>query len=354
MKILYLTHSDLRKTKGHHRATSQKLKALKKIVNNLIVISSSFKKFKFLEIFILEIKCILYISRYHPDAIISRGYVGYIAQKFAKFKNIKTVREVHADIVEEINQYDKSYILKKFLLPFGHYMQTIDKQSDRRIFNHPKLMKWFKTNFNKISSDNDIFAYNGLHFVEKSKLTQIQARNKFNLKKKMTYLVFTGGANYWHGVNYLADLQKEFNSMDVDIQIICGGGKISKKDDPDNCLINFEPLNSKGCIDLIKASDACILPVRQSRVSPGSALKLYDYFLHKKFVITQENLEGYSDEVLKYGFGSFVNFKNSKSSALKIIKEMKKLNTNQKSIKYNLNNFSWNSRMLKWIRCINI
>ena len=30
-------------------------------------------------------------------------------------------------------------------------------------------------------------------------------------------------------------------------------------------VINFEPLDSKGCMNLIKASDACILPIRQSK-----------------------------------------------------------------------------------------
>ena len=352
MKVIYLTHSDLTKWKGHHRATSQKLKSLKKLVGKLIVVSSRFKKFKLLELLFLELKCISLIIKHNPDAMISRGYVGYLAQKFAKFKKITTVREVHADIVEEINQYDKSYITRKMLLPFGYYVRIIDKESDIRIFNHPKLKNWFKNKFKKINNSNDIYAYNGFDYNENSKITQMVAKNIFKLKKDIKYLVFTGGANYWHGINYLADLQKEFNSMDVKIQIICGGGKISNKDDPDNCLINYEPLDSNGCMNLIKASDACILPVRQSRVSPGSALKLYDYFLHKKFVITQDNLDGYSDEVLKYGHGVLVDFKKSKITALKIIKKLNQLEKKKISNSY-IKRFSWNSRMLKWVKCLN-
>ncbi len=351
MKIIYLTHADLRKSKGHHRATYQKLRSLKGLVNKLIIVSSTFKKFKFLELVFLELKCILLIFKHNPDAIISRGYVGYLAQKFAKFKKIKTVREVHADIIEEIKQYDKSFISRKLLLPFGYYMQIIDKQSDVRIFNHPKLLFWFRNKFKNINNTRDIYAYNGFDYSENCQLDKSKAKNKFKLKTDIQYLVFTGGANYWHGVNYLAELQKEFNSMDANIQIICGGGKISSKDDPDRCLINFEPLNSKGCMNLIKASDACILPVRQSRVSPGSALKLYDYFLHKKFIITQKNLEGYSDEVLRYGFGTLVNFEESNLTALKIIKVMKKLKKNNKT-KINIKEFSWETRMSKWINCL--
>ena len=351
MKIIYLTHSDLRKWKGHHRATSQKLKSLKKKVKNLKIVSSKFKKLKFFELIFLELKCILLIAKHNPDAIISRGYVGFVAQKYAKYKKIITVREVHADIVQEINQYDKSFIVKKLLLPFGYYVRIIDKQSDIRIFNHPKLKNWFKKNFQNIDQSRDIFAYNGFDYDETSKVDRLKARKKFNFKKDIKYLIFTGGANYWHGINYLSNLQKEFNSMDAKIQIVCGGGKISRKDDPDRCLINFEPLDSKGCMDLIKASDACILPVRQSRVSPGSALKLYDYFLHKRFVITQDKLNGYSDEVLKYGYGTLVDFKSSKLSALKIINKIKKLEK-KKILNSHIKEFSWNKRMTSWINCL--
>lgn len=353
MKIIYLTHADLQKSKGHHRATYQKLRSLKILVNKLIIVSSKFKKFKFLELVFLELKCIFLIFKHNPDAIISRGYVGYLSQKFAKFKEIKTIREVHADIIEEIKQYDKSFISRMLLFPFGYYMQIIDKQSNVRIFNHPKLLSWFRNKFKNIDSSDDIFAYNGFDYGESCKLSQSKAKNKFKLKSDIQYLVFTGGANYWHGLNYLAELQKALNSMDANIQIVCGGGKISPKDDPDRCLINFEPLNSRDCMSLIKAGDACILPVRQSRVSPGSALKLYDYFLHKKFVITQKNLKGYSDEVLKYGFGTLVNFEESNLSASTIIKVMKKLKINNKT-KININEFSWDARMSKWINCLKL
>ena len=93
------------------------------------------------------------------------------------------------------------------LLPFGYYVRIIDKESDIRIFNHPKLKNWFKNKFKKINHSNDIYAYNGFDYNENSKITQMVAKNIFKLKKDIKYLVFTGGANYWHGINYLADLK---------------------------------------------------------------------------------------------------------------------------------------------------
>lgn len=352
MKIIYLSHSELEGWKSDHRATSQKLMALKELVEELIVVSSKFKKFKFLEIIFLELKCIFLMMQHKPNVLISRGYVGFFSQKYAKLKKIKTVREVHADIIEEVHQYDKNFLEKKLLLPLAYYMQTIDKQSDIRIFNHPNLLLWFSKKFQNVECKNDIFVYNGFDSSEKSTLTQLEAKEKFNFKNNVKYLVFTGGVKYWHGINYLADLQKEFIAINAQIQIVCGGGKISRKDDPEGYLVNITPLDSKNCMDLIQASDACILSVRQSRVSPGSALKLYDYFLHKKFVITQKKLKGYSDEVLEYGYGTLIDFKESNLSAKKILDIMNRLKVlnNKKII---IEKFSWRSRMSQWIKCLN-
>ena len=350
MKIIYFSHFNLNGPNSHHRATLKKLFALKNLTKELIVISSKSNLFKLLEIIVVEIKCLICIYKYNPDAIISRGYVGFFAQKYAKKKGIKTIREVHADLIGEIEQYDKSFIEKKLLIPFAYLSQFIDKQSDIRIFNHPYLLSWFHKKFKYSKFVNDTYVYNGFDYNDKSKINKFDARRKFNLKENTKYIIFTGSAKYWHGINYLTALQNEFNSLKVNIQIICGGGKISKKDDPKKILINLFPLNSKNCTDLISASDACILPVRQSRVSPGNALKLYDYFLHKKFVITQNNLEGYSDEVQKYKYGMLVNFDDTKLTATQIVNKL--FNLNKNNFEINIDEFSWKSRISKWIHHI--
>lgn len=351
MKIIYLCHFNFDTDKGPHRATFQKLKALKNLVNDLIIVSSKFKKFKSIELIFLELKCIYLLIKYSPNVMISRGYIGYFSQKIAKLKKIKTVREIHADIIEEVDQFDKNIIEKKILVIVGYYMQLIDKQSHIRIFNHPDLLLWFKKKFKNVQTENDIFTYNGFDRCEKSDLSKLEARKIFDLKDNIKYIIFTGGANYWHGVNYLADLQREFNLMNAKVQIICGGGKVTNRDDPENLLLNITPLDFKNCLNLIQAADACILPVRQSRVSPGNALKLYEYFLHNKFVITQKNLKGYSDEVLRYGLGINIDFTKSNSSALKIIEEMQALEKNIE-VKVTIERFSWETRMLSWLKCI--
>ncbi len=98
-------------------------------------------------------------------------------------------------------------------------------------------------------------------------------------------------------------------------KIVCGGGQINKYIDPEGLLLNISTLDDKGCSDLVRTGNACLLPVKNNRISPGSPLKLYDYIAKKKYVLTQSDLLGYSDEVEKYGFESVVDFKNSSEVA---------------------------------------
>lgn len=345
MKILYVCNFNLDNYSGRNRATKQKLKALKKQIDELYIISSKLKKFKFLELFFIELKSIYMILKYKPNIFISRGFVGYFSQKLCKIMNIKTVREIHADILGELNQLNKHWLVKFFLIPLSIYTQKIDALSDIRIFNHPYLLDWFKSNF--FDSSNDIYVYNGYDIKSRSLLTKEEVIKKYNLDKEIKYLVFVGEASYWHGIDYLVCLQESLNKLTKNIKIICAGGKVSKEDDPEKLLINITPLNDVGCAEIIQASEACLLPVRQSRVSPGSPLKLYDYILHKKYVITQKELKGYEDEVLRYNFGESVDFNDSENLSFKIIEILKNLRDKDEQII--IENFSWDERMKEWL-----
>lgn len=346
MKILYICNFNLNNSEGRDRATRQKLAALKKHVTKLDIIHSSFNsKFKLLELILIELKGIFFILKNKPDLLISRGYVGYFTQKIANYRKIKTIREIHADLQGELQQLKKTNIEKLLLIPFVYLNNKIDKNADIRIFNHPKLMDWYK---NKIfNCKNDFYVYNGFSEDAKSSLSKVNARNKFLLKNEYRYFVFVGAASYWHGVDYLVSLQLELNKINSNIKIICGGGEIPRELDPKQLLINIYPLNEYECANLISASDACLLPVRDSRISPGSPLKLYDYILHNKFIITQQSVLGYSDEVQKYKFGIEIDFMNPKETAKKLS------NLDITEAKYDfINNFSWEERMKKWLNNI--
>ena len=131
------------------------------------------------------------------------------------------------------------------------------------------------------------------------------------------------------------------------MKIICGGGSIDKNIDPNKLLISLSPLDAKGCSDLISASDFTILPVNNIRVSPGSPLKMYDYFLAQKVVICPSKIDGYFDECSIYGKYIEIDFSQPRLAAEKIIAGL-----NNKSILFNNETFSWDSRMNCWVDII--
>lgn len=347
-KVIYICSFDLKGGSGKERATKQKLKALSKLCD-LKVLSLKINKFKLIQMLFIDLYASLLLLMYKPNIIISRGYVGFLPQLFSKLLKIKSMREVHGDILGEIPQLNKSKLVKALMLPLGHLSNKIDNNADVRIFNHPYLKEWFAKKYS-IIRDNDIVSYNGYSFDAKSKGSKQLTREKFNFASDKRYFVFTGAASYWHGVDYLVSLQKELCSIGSNIVIVCGGGEVINNIDDGNktVLTNITPLDAAGCADLICAADACLLPVRNSRVSPGNPLKMYDYILHNKFIIVQKNLVGYSDEVVRYGYGLEVDFEDAKQTAIKI-NALSNSVLNNDFISLN-REFSWDGRVGKWIR----
>jgi glycosyltransferase involved in cell wall biosynthesis len=350
MRILYACNFNLNKFSGKERATRQKLDALSLQVVSLRVISAGDTMFRRLfSIPINEFKCIKYLLLERPDVLVTRGFIGFIPQWVASKRKILTVREIHSDQVGEVAVLKKNILTKSIVYLFARYSAAIDRNADLRIFNHPTLKSWYSKIYGL--GDFDIFCYNGFDPKSKVNISKRGARNKYGLKNDIIYLVFTGSASSWHGVDYLVDLQKEINVLTADIQIICAGGKIDDTLDPDKLLINISPLNDEGCSELLTAGDACLLPVKVNRVSPGSPLKLYDYIAHKKYIITQKDMMGYSDEVDKYGFGIAVDFESAKLTAQII------LNINWAELSssgFQINKFSWEARMSEWLDAIHI
>ena len=162
----------------------------------------------------------------------------------------------------------------------------------------------------------DITVYNGAK-LEENIHSKEYSKNLLNLDKDKKILAFTGSVSSWHGIDNLIKLQNEFNNNFDNIQIVVGGGEITNL--PINNIVNIFPLDEKGCNHLINSADACLLPIRNNRVSPGSPLKLYQYLLSSRPVITQDDVIGYSDEVLKYEAGISVNFNEPRSARKSIV-----------------------------------
>ena len=207
-------------------------------------------------------------------------------------------------------------------------------------------MRWYHESV--YFDEKDFYSYNGFDPDAASTMTRSQARKKYGLHEDVFYLVFVGAASNWHGVHYLVDLQKYFNRLSsATIQIICAGGDMSPYD-PERICLNFTPMTDSDCADIIKAADLCLLPVNRNRVSPGSPLKLYDYIVNKRYVVSQADTNGYSDEVESMQIGFSVDFSDP-SSAGKMITDNLDLWRAKPESDYPCCEVSWTARMKTWL-----
>lgn len=355
MKILYICHYPVTYNTGKARATRHKLEAFNMYVDLKVVTPRPSRTFlgKLYQAFVIEVKSVyLLIFSEKFDCCISRGSGGFSVALLKNFYGYATVREVHANGFEEAKLYPGSYfqkITRKIGVRIAHWL---DSFADMRIFNNPLLLAWYKNAFQK--NNSDIFVYNGCDIKSRSSLNRDSARKLFDLPYKKKILVFNGSASIWHGVEYLVKLQEKFDFHGDPFQIVCGGGVIDRNIDPESRLINLAPLDDEGCANLIRASDACLLPVKNIRVSPGSPLKLYDYILNGGFVFTQCNTLGYSDEVLRYKVGLPVDFTSPDLARSFIV--------NNIPLEYQsgydhlddkvLSKISWEGRMAEWFEAI--
>lgn len=354
MNIIYCCPFDTSIPTGKNRATRHKIQTLKEIGDTLFVIGPNKieKRFpRFLTGFFCEFRCALTIIRKNKsiDYYISRGDVGLFSLFLAKAFGIITMREIHAGPFEELKLLKKSDFVKFFLKISFYYSFFINKKADVRIYNNPMLKEHFVNN--GWGKESDIVSYNGGSPDAKNSIDKKAALAKYSLDPRFKYLVFVGSTSKWRGVDLLINLQKIFDQHVDDIKIICAGGRITKDMDPDGIVINFSPLNDIGCAELIKCADACLLPVANNRVSPGSPLKLYDYMVNERPIIAQRDMPGYSDEIEKYEVGITVDFydpESSRESVLNFLSEESNLKIASENARSKFPEYSWMARIKEW------
>jgi glycosyltransferase involved in cell wall biosynthesis len=344
MRVVFICDFPLSGSSGRSRATRQKLLSLSKKVESLRVVApraSILARFVFY--FFSDFIFAYHLVTHRPDVVISRGFTAPILVRLLKRFEILSVREVHSSGVQEAEIIDARQtvrIVRQIIETQAFYL---DRNADLRIFNHPKLLGWYEEM--GLLGDHDFVTYNGFSWDAHSKLSHDEARRKFDFKEGDLYICFVGSASRWHGLDYLFALQKELSRFNPRLHVVIGGGRVASEVQTDIGIINFPGLDDRECADLIVAADACLLSVKDIRVSPGSPLKLYDYILHRKFIFAQ-CIIGYCDEVEAYGYGMCVDFASPSECAqqvLSCLKSMPKLHEGS------LEPFSWDARMQTWL-----
>jgi hypothetical protein len=344
MNLYYASGFRVGGTSGASRATQQKAAVLG-------TTCAEFKHFYphpnlplLIGILITELRILLEILKRRPDVFLSRGYIGFVSIPICRIIGITVAREIHADSIEEAKVTQVGGVKRRILKVAAYVLLALDKAANKVIFNNDLLRKHYIIKY-RFKMDT-LVVYNGYQNRPAPTLSREEVLAKFNLPSVELVFLFAGSAAQWHGVEYLNSLNDGLAQQPRSYVIVCAGGDVSDKVELGSRVINITPLDSEGCDELIAISDVCLLPVKQIRASPGSPLKLYDYIFHRRFVLTVDDLLGYSDEVMLYRKGLCIDFNSIESSVEELLNEYDRL----RDVDVNIDRFSWESRMAMWLK----
>lgn len=346
MKLFYAVGFNTAGTAGKSRATRQKSDALSSLIENYSFFSLGKKNVSPFCVIKLELRVLKAIFKCRPDVLVTRGYVGFMSVFICRFLDIKFVREVHADAIEESALLSKNKFKRLILKLVAKFFLFLDKNANAIIYNHPVLEQAYNERYGL--KQPSISVYNGYSPRSKPSGNVDLYKKKYGLPLNKLIFSFVGSATEWHGIDYIVDLETKLSGISNDFAVVCAGGDISKFVTEGSKIINITPLDSAGCDELIYCSDVCLLPVKQNRVSPGSPLKLYDYIFFNKFVIAPSDLLGYSDEVKLYGNGLTLDFATPDLAAKNIVDFFSSYPLNPNT-EFDTTKFTWVERMKVWV-----
>lgn len=323
MKIFYITDICITGYSGKEKGTRTKIDCLKKkLGKNFIYFSPKYKinnsiinlLYLLLNDLILCLRIVLFNRNY---IFIERSSRLVITNYIIRLFEFPVFSEVHADVEEEISLLDKP-LYQKLLIQFLWKINLWNYSKNLGIFyNHP----YVQNHFSKKITCPSIAVYNGAATDEYYPMNKNECRKTFNIDVEKIIFIFIGSGSKWHGLDYLISI---FNSQNMrnrnDIKLLVVGPSVQrvnsiKESVKGNNIIFINEVDNSKAVKLINASDICLLPVKNNRISPGSPIKLYDYAACGKAIIAQQKLHGYFDEVLNHNLGIVVDFSEAKEAS---------------------------------------
>jgi len=331
----YITDISSDGKSGKEKATREKIKVLLSFENFKLFKIKRPNKNGFFEKIFFDLKlsyCLLKIDK--NSLLVERLTWGLFSLMIIKIRQIRLISEIHADALEE-NNLIRSGSAKYLYFTLLKFREKLMPIRNGYILNHPSLVKIID------QKKPYLISYNG---ISKEDLNyNLNSKKKpISIPKK---ILFIGSGAIWHGLEKLVDSWDKANILNWELHVV---GDISLK--KENIVIHGRKYGAD-LKSIIKDCDAFILPVDNVRLSPGSPLKLYEYLSYNKPILTFEEI-GYSDELEKYGFGFSGNLFDP--SVLKsLLNKLEKNNYFENiSVKNNINEITWNSRLKKWNKWI--
>lgn len=368
LSIDYYVGFSLDGNSGKSKATGEKAKELKKQADSFsfyrIKKTSSSTFINYIIQIFFEVKfCIKFLFRKKPDVLFARSNFGILLILITRYFKTKLIFEVHSDFKDESNILYKNNPLLKNVSVFVNLLSTTAyKFSDGIIFNNPDLESYFLSEY-RLQNVPTISIYNGSNTEEFYPEDRLKIRKNLSddINENDLLFVFTGSVSQWHGVelllNTFIELKQNFTESNLLLYIVGGGSNQYRIDlksqySSEEGITFVDKVSTSKARDYINASDVCMLPVAKIRVSQGSPLKLYDYIACGRPVITQSNVNGYSDVINKYELGLDVDFYRPVDASNQIKKFLKEADienigfrNREKAVKH----LSWEMVINQWI-----
>lgn len=315
MKIVYSFHFNLGPNRGKYKATREKIDALMEITHGNCRYFSPKNSNNPISFILAELKAASCVLSEKPDYFISRGYSGLLSILLSKLTSTTSIREIHSDPINELQYIYTSILHRQIMTCVISYQYLLDIFSDRLIYNHPYLKTSMSAKFPHcfVPQHRSRAVFNGYTPTSKKDdhvpvASELIAINKQIKSAQRHLLLFTGSCQKWHGIQYLAALQEQFNRYSDPVSILILGS-FSATIDVQNLLW----FRSESPSDIEYAHIMCtavVVPVVNIRTSPGSPLKLYEAIKYRRPVFAQSDILGYGPEAEDLNIGYSVDFTN--------------------------------------------
>jgi glycosyltransferase involved in cell wall biosynthesis len=321
---------------GNGKATLEKARQLEKIVPNFNFFTAPDNAGKgVFSALMVEMKYVIQavLSKRQPDVIITRSSLCFGTYLVSRIRGVPLIREWHADLEDEARFLFADNLTKMFLVKILQRMQLFFLcHSDGVIFNTPQLCDYYKKKISKCKYQECVVG-NGTDTAFFYPQDKQSIRQKLGLDGNARILLFLGSMNPWHGVGSLIETFREMQSYSwkddkpLYLLLVGGHGQTGFEGYDENTE-GFSSMQSSIVItgsvapslarDYIAASDLCLLSVLDSRVSPGSPLKLFDYAACGRPIAAQSGVLGYGDQIIADGLGLEVDFWDASVAAKEI------------------------------------
>lgn len=345
---------------GRSKASSEKAAALERVApgSRTYLLGAAYQGRTLRQlagILVLEVRYLAGapLRRPRPKAIITRSPLPLGALLAGWLLRVPVIKEIHTDIRDEAPLAFARRKMKQLGFRALHYADIwSSRRADAIIFNNTALERHFRENYLRQDAITTTIP-NGTDITMFRVLDRQACRKDLGLEPDRRYLVWVGAINPWHGVEYVVRLT---DTLPQEYQVIIAGKAnsgyanrlISRCDD--KRIIFTGALEPSVAAKYMNAADACLLPVNQVRVSPGSPLKLYDYAACGVPIVTQRDTQGYSDVVLDSGIGIAVDFGDPAKASRDIQAYLLRSEKSRDKIRQlAVERFSWERRMDAWL-----